>query len=109
MKLTIDEIEMLNFFCFRLLHDFNNSAYNMPYLKFIFNDSNYKEIITYLENLKNQKKVIHLNIKTHLSERTVSLMEIEETINLMEKIRNEFIHNHCENDIYIKIPDYKKF
>lgn len=109
MKLTTDEVEILNFFCFRLLHDFNNSTYNMPYLKFIFNDSDYKEIITYLENLKVQKKAIRLNIKTHLSNRTVSLMEIEETIKLMEEIRNRFIHNRCENHIYIEIPDYKKF
>lgn len=109
MEMTIDEIEMLNFFCFRLLNDFKNSTYNMPYLKFIFNDSDYEIIINYLENLENKKKAIYINIKPYLSNRIVPPVEIGKTIKLIKELKDEFIKNPDDKAIYIEIPNYIEF
>ncbi len=87
----------------------NNSVYNIGYLKFVFNDLDYEKIITYLEDLKIQKKAISLHIKLHLSNRNVFLSEIEDTIQLLEKGKNEFNQHRDENSIYIEIPDFKDF
>lgn len=39
MKLTRAEVKILKFFCLKLLNDFNDSIYDLSYLKFVFNDS----------------------------------------------------------------------
>lgn len=110
MQMTQDEIEMLKFFCIRLLNDFHNPiTYNMPFLKFIFRDSDYEEILSYLETLKNQGDSIRIQIKTHCSERNVLSSTIAESIQIMTETRDEYLHYRDENSIYIEVPNYQNF
>lgn len=109
MKLENDELEMLHFFCFRLLHDFKTGKYNTPNFKFVFSKEDSKIIIDYLESLKAEGHAIQINIKTHISNRNIMVSEIEETINIIKEIDEEYREGGDENNLYIEVPDYKKF
>lgn len=116
MDLNTSEREMLNFFCFRLLHDFKSNKFDMPYLHFIFNEHDYNIIMNYLLDLKEEGKAIILDLKTHLSDRNVMLKTIEETIELIssehEKYNKFNLHDKIianDEDIFINIPNYKDF
>lgn len=109
MKLTIAEMEMLKFFCLKLLNDFNDSIYNLSYLKFVFNDSDQETIINYLENLKSQKNNLRHGIKTNISNRDISSEEIDRTIKLIKELKKEFVKGHSENAIFIEVPEGKEF
>lgn len=109
MKLTIAEMEMLKFFCLKLLNDFNDSIYDLSYLKFVFNDSDQEAIINYLENLKSQKNNLRHGIKTNISNRDISSEEIDRTIKLIKELKKEFVKGHSENAIFIEVPDGKEF
>lgn len=116
MDLNTSEIEMLNFFCFRLLPDYKSNKYNMPYLHFIFNEHDYGLIMNYLLDLKEAGKAIILRIKTHLSNRTVMLSEIDETIELIASEHEKYNKFNLrqkeevnDEDIFITIPNYKEF
>lgn len=109
MKLPTAEIEMLKFFCLKLLNDFNDSLYDLSYLKFVFNDSDQEKIINYLEELKSQKNSLRHGLKTNFPNRDISLEEIDKTIKLIKELKKEFDKGHSENVIFIKIPDGKEF
>lgn len=109
MDLSIEEIEMLNFFCFRLLKECSDETSDMSYIKFIFNDSDYDKIIMYLEKIKSRGQAFTINIKTNFSNRFVSFGEIERVIELVKKSKDDYIDNYNENINYIRITDLKEF
>lgn len=119
MELDFEEKDMLNYFCFRLIHDFNSNRYSMPNIHFAFNDQDYASIMDYLNSLKEQGKAVWLGLKTHLPERNVILSEINDTISLMESEHKKYeTYNSIEeleknnlepDEIFIPIHNYKDF
>lgn len=109
MELNQDELEMLHFFCFRLLRDLKNGRYNMPNIKFVFTEKDNEKILAHLESLKRDGHAIYMGLKTHISERNVMVTEIEDTISLIKNTQYDYKNTCNQNAIYIEIPDYKEF
>lgn len=47
MNCTKDEVEMLKYFCLRVINDLDSDEWNLPFIKFVFNDDDYKDIMRY--------------------------------------------------------------
>ncbi len=109
MDLNTREREMLHFFCFRLLHDFKAENFNIPFIHFAFNDTDYSQIMEYLNDLKAQNHYVSISLPMHISNRSVMTKEIQATIDLMQEEHNNYKKNRSDDDIYIEIPDYKDF
>jgi len=109
MNCTKDEVEMLKYFCLRVINDLDSDEWNLPFIKFVFNDDDYKDIMRYLKKLGDLDTGVRLNIKTNLSKRFVFNYEVWEAIEKLEKMREEFKNNRDENSYYIEIPNAVHF
>ncbi len=109
MELANDDLEMLHFFCFYLLHDYKKNEFCAPNFKFVFTEKDTEIIIDYLESLKNKGQDMSLGIKTNVDSRDITVTQIEDTINLINEVKDEYKDGGNEDDLYIEVPDYKEF
>ncbi len=109
MDLSLEEVEMLHFFCFVLIPEYHQKKYSMPQLHFIFEDDDYEAIISHLEELLSQKRALYLEIKTYLSNRNIMVSDIEKTVDLIKRNQESYKKSYDENANYILVNDYKRF
>lgn len=109
MRLKDPEIKMLRFFCLQLLPDYKSEVFNMPYLNFVFTQSDIEKITSYLRRMEVKNDLVYLDIPIHVKERNISVNKINECIDIIKSTREEYIDNRDPNKIYINIPDYQKF
>lgn len=85
-KLTKEQIEMLRFFCLKLIPDFKKETYNMPYLNFVFTKKDLEYISFYLKSMKLRDNQARLDIHMHLKERNVDVSIIDEVLSILKKL-----------------------
>lgn len=109
MELENDDLEMLHFFCFYLIHDYKKGEFGAPNFKFVFTEKDTEIIINYLESLKREGQDLSSSLKTNIENRDIPVSQIEETINLINEVDDEYKEGGSEDALYIEVPDYKEF
>lgn len=107
--LTREQIDILEFFCLKLIPDFKGEEFNMPYLNFVFNDSDIKSIIHYLKSMEVKDNHVYLNIRIGFRNRQVDASVIDEVINILINTKKEYDTSPKEEVIYIRVPNGKEF
>lgn len=107
--LTNDQIEMLRFFCLILIPDFKGEYYNMPYLNFVFKESDIQKITYYLRSMEVNEGQVTLNIRVHLPQREIASIVIDKVLAILNKTKKEYDDNPQDDSIYIWVSDYQEF